>query len=189
MSPVCSALHFIPWCASSSLKLFATLRFLVQSTLVTLHHVDEVGKRLFFIHRYVPEVSADSLCGGKKPKSVKACLSQGHKFWTMQRRECNLLPELERGIMITAELPAVLWNSKCPSFPRGWVIWFPGLQKQHLSPQHSQDAVLFQWLPTVYHGIISRSSPWRTGRDCSLLGQWLPSPARRPWNWAEKRSF
>ena len=60
-------LYFIPWrCASSSLKLFATLWLLVQSTLVTLHHVDEVSEGLLFIHRYVPEVSADSLYGREK---------------------------------------------------------------------------------------------------------------------------
>lgn len=45
----------------ASLQLLAALRFLVQSAPVTLHHVDEVGKRLFLIHRYVPEVSAHSL--------------------------------------------------------------------------------------------------------------------------------
>ena len=49
----------------ASLQLLAALRFLVQSSSVTLHHVDEVGKRLFLIHRYVPEVSAHSLQGGK----------------------------------------------------------------------------------------------------------------------------
>lgn len=48
--------------ACASLQLLAALRFLVQSASVTLHHVDEVGKRLFLIHRYVPEVSAHSFC-------------------------------------------------------------------------------------------------------------------------------
>ena len=63
---------FIPLkCALTSLKVLATLWFLVQSTLVTLHHVDEIGKGLFLIHNYTPEMSPDSSAAAAK--SLQSC--------------------------------------------------------------------------------------------------------------------
>lgn len=60
-STLAAALYFIPLrCVSSSLELLATLQFLAQSPLVSLHHVDKAGRGLFFIHGYIPEVSSDS---------------------------------------------------------------------------------------------------------------------------------
>ena len=120
------ALYFISLrCASSSLKL-AALWFLVQSALVTLHHVDKVCKSLLFIHRYVPEVSADGLCGGKKPKALKPCINIKATYpWLCKREKRELLPTLWRefwllqGLPCTAELrmPFRFWfASKSSTF-------------------------------------------------------------------------
>lgn len=105
-------------CTRASLQLFAALRFLVQSTLVTLHHVDEVGERLFFIHRYVPEVSADSLRGGK-PESVKALHTSGPRVLNCAEEGAGV-PELERGLGSLQNFPqcSVLQNSEA-LLPRG----------------------------------------------------------------------
>lgn len=59
MTPLTLALY--AW-ASSPLRRHSPEgceKSVVQSTPITLYHVDE-GKGLFVIHRYVPEVSADS---------------------------------------------------------------------------------------------------------------------------------
>lgn len=50
-----------PRSSGPSLQLLATVRLLVQSALVALHHVDEVGQRLLLVHGDVAEVSADRL--------------------------------------------------------------------------------------------------------------------------------
>lgn len=49
------------WFDSSSVQGFGGVRFLVQSALAALHHVDEVGQSLLLVHRDVPEVTADGL--------------------------------------------------------------------------------------------------------------------------------